>query len=115
MEMHQIRYFVALCHELNFTRTARRCGVAQPSLTRAIQQLEAELHGSLFHRDPTPQLTERGKAVRPLLEGILRYAEDARRRAAAFNGTSVPAQPAGDAIKYDRPERPPRSVWDERT
>jgi DNA-binding transcriptional LysR family regulator len=40
MEMHQVRYFLALCEERNFTRAAKRCGVAQPSLTHAIKQLE---------------------------------------------------------------------------
>ena len=51
MEMHQVRYFLALCEERNFTRAAKRCGVAQPSLTRAIKQLEAELGGLLFDRN----------------------------------------------------------------
>jgi LysR family transcriptional regulator, hydrogen peroxide-inducible genes activator len=41
--MHQVRYFVALCKELNFTRAARRCGISQPSLTTAIRALEREL------------------------------------------------------------------------
>ena len=41
MEMHQVRYFLALCEELNFTRAAERCHVAQPSLTRAIKQARA--------------------------------------------------------------------------
>src|SRR5262245_51098697 len=40
MQMHQIRYFLALCEERNFTRAARRCGVSQPSLTNAIIGLE---------------------------------------------------------------------------
>jgi LysR family hydrogen peroxide-inducible transcriptional activator len=39
MEMHQVRYFLALCEDLNFTHAAERCHVAQPSLTRAIRQL----------------------------------------------------------------------------
>ncbi len=37
MEMHQIRYFLAVSEERNFTRAAERCNVAQPSLTRAIR------------------------------------------------------------------------------
>ncbi len=45
MEMHQIRYFLAMCGTLNFTRAAEQCYVAQPSLTRAIQKLEEELGG----------------------------------------------------------------------
>src|SRR5262245_41413211 len=48
MQMHQIRYFLALCEELNFTRAARRSGVSQPSLTNAIGALERELGGVLF-------------------------------------------------------------------
>jgi DNA-binding transcriptional LysR family regulator len=47
--MHQVRYFLALCEELNFTRAARRCGVSQPSLTTAISALERDLDGALFH------------------------------------------------------------------
>ena len=51
MEMHQIRYFLALCEELNFTKAAERCNVAQPSLTRAIKLLEDEFGGELVHRE----------------------------------------------------------------
>src|SRR5207302_3232323 len=40
MEMHQIRYFLATVGELNFTKAAEKCNVTQPSLTRAIKQLE---------------------------------------------------------------------------
>jgi DNA-binding transcriptional LysR family regulator len=43
MEMHQVRYFLSLCQELNFTRAAEKCHVAQPALTRAIKLLEAFL------------------------------------------------------------------------
>ena len=39
MEMHQVRYFLAVARVLNFTRAAEECHVAQPSLTRAIKQL----------------------------------------------------------------------------
>ena len=37
MEMHQVRYFLAVARALNFTRAAEECNVAQPSLTRAIR------------------------------------------------------------------------------
>jgi DNA-binding transcriptional LysR family regulator len=40
MEMHQVRYFLAMARSLNFTRAAEECNVTQPSLTRAIQKLE---------------------------------------------------------------------------
>ena len=44
VEMHQIRYFLAVCETLNFTRAAEACNVSQPSLTRAIKGLEDELN-----------------------------------------------------------------------
>ena len=66
MEMHQVRYFLALCEELNFTRAAERCNVAQPSLTRAIKQLEEELGGALFHRErANTHLSELGRTLSP--------------------------------------------------
>ena len=51
MEMHEIKYFLVLADELNFTRAAERCNVSQPSITRAIKMLELELGGPLFHRE----------------------------------------------------------------
>ena len=45
MELHQIRYFLALCEERSFTRAASGCGISQPSLTNAILRLEQELGG----------------------------------------------------------------------
>jgi DNA-binding transcriptional LysR family regulator len=83
--MHQIRYFLVLAEELNFTRSAARCNVAQPSLTRAIKALEEELGGPLVHREHShTRLTELGKIVRPYLEDVHRGAENARRKARAF-------------------------------
>ncbi len=71
MEMHQIRYFLAVCSERNFTRAARHCHVSQPSLTRAIKLLEAEFGGFLFRREhPNSHLTELGEIVRPHLQQV---------------------------------------------
>lgn len=78
MEMQQIRYFLALCEEMNFTRAARHCRVSQPSLTNGIKALEQELGGPLFHRKPQVALTELGHAVRPAPREIARKAEIAR-------------------------------------
>src|SRR3954451_11843745 len=82
MEMHQIRYFFAVCEELNFTRAAERCNVAQPSLTRAIKLLEEELGGVLFHRERNnTHLSELGHMVKPHLEQVHAQAEAAKRQA----------------------------------
>jgi LysR family hydrogen peroxide-inducible transcriptional activator len=87
MEMQHIRYFLALCEEQNFTRAARRCGVAQPSLTRAIKRLEKELGGRLFERSrKSTEMTALGRAMRPHFTDIERSAAAARRDAARFLG-----------------------------
>ena len=39
MELHQIRYFFAVCDALNFTRAAERCHVSQPALTKALKKM----------------------------------------------------------------------------
>ena len=65
MEMHQVRYFLMVARTLNFTRAADECNVTQPSLTRAIKQLEAELGGDLFRRERPAGLTELGQRMHP--------------------------------------------------
>lgn len=87
MELTQVRYFVALCRTLNFTRAADACNVTQPALTRAIQRLEDELGGPLLYRERTlTQLTELGRVMRPHLEAMLEAAEAARQAARACVG-----------------------------
>ena len=64
MEMHQIKYFLAVSRTLNFTRAAEECNVAQPSLTRAVRKLEGELGGDLFRRERNrTHLTELGRRM----------------------------------------------------
>src|SRR3569833_1482091 len=85
MEMHQIRYFLAVCNTLNFTRAAEQCNGTQPALTRAIQKLEEELGGLLFRRErKLTHLTDLCNLVRPQLETILRQSEQARSTAQSF-------------------------------
>jgi DNA-binding transcriptional LysR family regulator len=85
MEMAQLRYFLAACETLNFTRAAERCHVSQPALNTAIRKLEAELGGALFHRDGKRLLpTELGKAMRPRLERVLGDVAAARDTAEGF-------------------------------
>jgi DNA-binding transcriptional LysR family regulator len=92
MEMHQIRYFLAVSETLNLTRAAERCHVAQPSLTRAIQALEAELGGELIRRERgLSHLTELGQRVLPMLRRCYETAVAAKSVAGSLrNGGVVP-------------------------
>jgi DNA-binding transcriptional LysR family regulator len=90
MEMHQVRYFLAVAEHLNFTRAAEACNVAQPSLTRAVKLLEEELGGVLFHRErANTHLSELGRMVHPHLAQV-------------YEGSQVAKRLARDAIRLDK-------------
>src|SRR2546426_5291119 len=103
MQMQQVRYFLALCEELNFTRAARCCGISQPSLTTAISALERELGGALFHRKPSIALTGLGRMVRPYLDEIARNADHAREVARTLTPRPVADRSGRQAV--DNSER----------
>jgi DNA-binding transcriptional LysR family regulator len=84
-ELRHLRYFIAVAEELNFSRAAERLHMAQPPLSVAIRQLEAELGTTLFVRTSREvRLTEAGMA---LLDG-------ARRTLAEADAAVVAAQRA---------------------
>jgi DNA-binding transcriptional LysR family regulator len=95
MQMHQVRYFVALCEEGNFTRAARRSGVSQPSLTNAISALERELGGPLFRRKPSVAMTALGCAIQPYMQRIAETADQALQTARTVGQMSAVALSAG--------------------
>ena len=85
MEFHQVRYFLAVCDHMNFTKAAAICHVSQPALTKAIQKLEAELGSALFIRDGRHfELTGLGRAMRTHLAKIDETRTAAQRAARAF-------------------------------
>ena len=85
MELHQIRYFLALSETLNFTKAAEVCHITQPALTRAIRNMEEELGGLLFSRERNnTHLTELGRLIEPHLAEIIVRAGEAKQTAARF-------------------------------
>ena len=92
MEMHHIRYFLALSETLNLTKAAERCNVSQPALSRAIKALETELGGELLRRERTlSHLTELGQRMLPMLRQCYETALAARMVAASIRkGETTP-------------------------
>jgi LysR family hydrogen peroxide-inducible transcriptional activator len=78
MELHQVRYFVAVAETENFTKAAARMNVAQPSLSQQIMKLEQEVGHKLFHRlGRKAVLTEAGAAFLERARRILFEVENA--------------------------------------
>lgn len=85
MNFNTVKYFLVVCEKRNFTKAAAAIGIAQPSLSIAIQRLERELGGALFYRDGLGvRLTELGRDLRPIFRAISRHADRALSRAAAL-------------------------------
>ena len=62
MELRHLRYFVAVAEEQSFTKASEKLFIAQPPLSRQIQNLESELGIQLFERGSRPlQLTDAGQ------------------------------------------------------
>lgn len=89
MELHRLRYFVAVAETGSFTRAAAREGVTQPSLSQQILELEKDLDTRLFDRlGRTVVLTAAGNQLLPHAQGVLAAVADAERsvRATASGG-----------------------------
>ena len=86
MELHEIRYFLAACDTLNFTRAAENCGVTTPTLTRGIKKLEEELGGDLFRRERRlTHLTDLGRLMHRHLAEAKAATDAAQAAAERFN------------------------------
>lgn len=85
MELQQIRYFLAIHSHGSFSRAADECAVSQPALSAAMKKLEAEVGGSLFHREgKRVVMTPLGRLVQPSLEQALLGTESAHTIARNF-------------------------------
>ncbi|MCX4428723.1 LysR family transcriptional regulator [Streptomyces mirabilis] len=91
LETRELRYFLAVAEELHFGRAAKRLGMAQPPLTRAIQQLERRLGVALLQRN------RRGVALTDSGEMLLHEGR------AALDATTAAARRTRRAGRADRP------------
>ena len=117
IELRELRYFIAVAEELNFTRAAARLGMTQPPLSAAIGKLERKLGVTLLERTSrrvtlTPAgavLLEQGRIA---VEGVGAAFERARRRGTQAGRLSVAVKPGSgtDLIKtiMQRCARDPR-------
>jgi DNA-binding transcriptional LysR family regulator len=92
MELRQLRYFLAVGEEQHYGRAAQRLRVAQPALSRQIQNLEHEIGFELFERLPRGvKITDAGKLflddTRRILEGVSDATARAKRIASGQAGT----------------------------
>ncbi|MEV7502649.1 LysR family transcriptional regulator [Streptomyces sp. NPDC093018] len=84
VDLRLVRYFTVVAEYGNFGRAATRLHLAQPSLSRQIQRLEAQVGVRLLNRSPQgSSLTDAGRAFLPRARILLQDAELAARVARA--------------------------------
>jgi len=93
METQHVRYFLAICDELSFTRAARKCGIKQPSLSEAIKRMEEAVGGDLVVRSSPVRLTALGLQLRPICVQISQLLEKACAMSISFEDTGRFAGP----------------------
>ena len=81
MDLKDMRQFLAVAEERNFTRAAERLHMAQPPLSRQIKALEDEMGAPLFLRTPAGvELTEAGQTLLDEVPNLLHLAQRAADR-----------------------------------
>src|SRR2546425_2774355 len=77
MELRHLRYFLAVGEALNFTKAAAQLRVAQPALSRQVQDLEDEIGVDLLRRSPRGvTLTAEGKLFLDEVRELLKRADE---------------------------------------
>ena len=103
MNVNTVKYFLVVCEKRNFTKAAGAIGIAQPSLSIAIQRLEREVGGVLFNRHDVEgvSLTELGRDLRPIFRKLARCADQARSVAMRHRAVRQGGLPGGGPSLVD--------------
>lgn len=81
MELRHLRYFQAVAEELSFSRAARRLNIAQPALSRAVQELERAVGVNLIDRNRrSARLTPAGAVLLQEIALLLDRLDESLRR-----------------------------------
>ncbi|OPC80016.1 hypothetical protein B4N89_02800 [Embleya scabrispora] len=102
LEVRELRYFIAVAEELNFSRAAERLGMAQPPLSKAIALMESRLGVRLLERTTRQvRLTSAGRVLldqaRIAVDAVHAAARRARRAGQPTPRLVVAVKPGGDA------------------
>ncbi|WP_087972014.1 LysR family transcriptional regulator [Oceanobacillus rekensis] len=77
IDIKQIRCFLEVCRELNFSHASSNLHISQSALSKIIQSIEKELGILLFNRSTRHlQITKEGEAILPYAKKVLRQMED---------------------------------------
>jgi DNA-binding transcriptional LysR family regulator len=107
VEVRELRYFIAVAQELNFTRAAERLGIAQPPLSAAIAKLERKLGVPLLERTSRRvALTEAGAVLLEqgwiAVEGFGAAIERARRKGSQADRLTLAVKSGGGTVLLRR-------------
>lgn len=87
MDIKQLRYFISVAEQQNFTRAARKLHIAQPALSIAIKKLEASIGLPLFDRNERQvHLTQEGQQLLTHAYRIIQQVHDAETAMAELRG-----------------------------
>jgi len=85
VELRHLRYFLAVGEALNFTKAAARLRVAQPALSRQVQDLEDEIGVNLLRRSPRGvTLTAEGKLFLEEVRQLLKHTDESMEKVRAL-------------------------------
>jgi DNA-binding transcriptional LysR family regulator len=77
MDSEKLNYFLEIAHQGSFSKAARRLGISQPTLSRAVKNLEERIGAQLFDRESSPiKLTAAGEALLPKVSEALGSIEE---------------------------------------